>query len=62
MGQCVATGIGPSGELDEEGRKEVLEFLLVDIPEVEIEIGHQGPPGVFQGYNVLYDRGAEFTV
>jgi len=48
--------------LDEEGRKEVLEFLLVDIPEVEIEICDRGPPGVVQGYDILYDRRAEFTV
>ena len=54
-GQGVATGIGPSRELNKEGRKEVLEFLLVDIPEVEIEIGHRGHPGVIQGYDILYD-------
>jgi len=61
-GQGVTTGIGPSGELYEEGREEVLEFLFVDIPEVEIEICHRGHPGVFQGHNILYDRGAEFEV
>ena len=62
MGQDVTTGIGPSGELDEKGRKEVLEFLFVDIPEVEIEIGHRGPPGVVQSHDISYDRRAEFTV
>jgi len=61
-GEDVTTGIGPSRELDEEGRKEVLEFLLVDVLEVEIEIRHRGPPGVVQGHNILYDRGAEYTV
>ena len=54
-GQGVTTGIGPSRELNKEGRKEVLEFLLVDIPEVEIEIGHRSHPGVVQGYDILYD-------
>jgi hypothetical protein len=48
--------------LDKEGGKEVLEILLVDISEVEIKIRHRGLPGVIQGYNVLYDGGAEFAV
>jgi len=61
-GRGITTGIGQSGELDEEGRKEVLEFLFVDIPEVEIEISHRGCPGVVQGHNILYDGGAEITV
>jgi len=48
--------------LDEEGMKDVLEFLLVDIPEVEIKICDRGPPGVVQGYDILYDGGAKLTV
>jgi hypothetical protein len=54
--------IRSSRELDEEGRKKVLEFLFIDIPEVEIEIGYRGPAGVVQDYNIFYDRRAEFIV
>jgi hypothetical protein len=45
--------------LDEEGTKQVAELLLIDIPEVEIEIGHRGPSGVAQGHNILDDRGTK---
>ena len=54
-------GIGSSRELNEERRKEVLEFLLVDIPEIEIEIAHRGTLRGVQGHDILYDGGAEFT-
>jgi len=43
-GEDVTIGIRASGELDEEGRKQIAEFLLVDVPEVEIKIGHRGLP------------------
>jgi hypothetical protein len=62
MGEGVTTGIGSSRELNEKGRKEILEILFVDIPEVEIEIGYQGPPRVVHGHNILNYRGAEFIV
>jgi len=62
MGEGVTTGIRQSGELDKEGRKEVMEILFVDIPEVKIEICHRGHPGVVQGHDILYDGGAEFAV
>jgi len=59
-GEYIAVGIGPSRKLDEEGRKQVLEFLFIDIPEVEIEISKSGLSGVAQDYDILYDRGAEW--
>jgi hypothetical protein len=43
-GEDVTMGIRASGELYEEGRKQIAEFLLVAVPEVEIKIGHRGPP------------------
>jgi len=40
LGKFVTTGIGPRRELDEERGKNVAEFLLINVPEVKIEIGH----------------------
>jgi hypothetical protein len=40
LGEFVTTGIGPRGELNEEGGKNVAKFLLINVPEVEVEIGH----------------------
>ena len=48
--------IGPSRKLDKERRKQIGKILFIDIPEVEIEIGHQGPSVVAQGCDILYDR------
>jgi hypothetical protein len=61
-GEGVTTGIGSSGELDEEGREQIVEILLVDVPEVEIEIGHRGLPIIVQGHDILNDRGAVFIM
>jgi hypothetical protein len=36
--------------------------LFVDVPEVEIEIGHRGHSGVTQGYDILDDRGTELIM
>jgi hypothetical protein len=33
--------------------------LFIDVPEVEIEIGHRGPPGIALGFDILYDRGTK---
>ena len=35
-----------------------MELLVVDIPEVEIKIGHEDPSSVAQSYDILDDRGA----
>ena len=39
LGEDAAVSIRPSGELNEKGRKQVLEFLLVDVLKIEIKIG-----------------------
>jgi hypothetical protein len=39
LGEYIATRIGPSRELDEERWKQVVKFLLIDVPEVEIKVG-----------------------
>ena len=59
LGEYIATRIGPSRKLDEERWKQVVKFLLIDVPEVEIKVGQRGPPSIAQGYDILYDRGAE---
>jgi len=46
LGEYVTTGIGLSGKLNEEGRQQVMESLLVNIPEVKIEISDRGHPSV----------------
>jgi len=56
LGEYVTTGIGPSRKLDEERRKQVVKTLFIDVPEVEIKVGHRGPPSTAQGHDVLYDR------
>jgi hypothetical protein len=45
-GEYIATGIGPSRELDKEGGKQVGEFLFIDVPEVKIKICQGGHPSV----------------
>jgi hypothetical protein len=40
LGEFVTTGIGPGRELDEEGGKKVAKFLLINVPEIEVEISH----------------------
>jgi hypothetical protein len=40
LGEFVTTGTGPGRELDEERGKKVAKFLLINFPEIEIEIGH----------------------
>jgi hypothetical protein len=39
-GEHIATEIGPSRELDEEGGKQVAKCLFIDVPEVKIKVGH----------------------
>ena len=36
-----------------------MEFLFIDIPEIKIEIGHEGLFRVAQDHDILDDRGAE---
>jgi len=57
LGEFVTTGIGPRRDLDEERGKKVAKLLLIDVSEVEIEIGHRGPPapGIVQGNDILYN-------
>ena len=57
LGEFVTTGIGPRRDLDEERGKNVAKSLLVKVSEVEIEIGHRGPPSIMQGHDILYNRG-----
>jgi len=45
--------------LDDERGKQIVKFLFVDVPEVEIKIGHRGRPSIVQGHDILYDRGTE---
>jgi hypothetical protein len=45
-GEYIATRIGPSRKLDKERGKQVGKILFIDVPEVEIEIRHRGPPVV----------------
>jgi len=59
LGEYIAIRIGPSTKLDEERWKQVVKFLLVDVPEVKIKVGQRGPPSITQGYDILYDRRAE---
>jgi hypothetical protein len=40
LGEFGTTGIGSRRELDEEGGKKVAKFLLINVPEIEIEMGH----------------------
>jgi hypothetical protein len=61
-GKYVTTGIGPRRKLDEQRGKQVAKLLFIDIPEVEIEISHRGPPGVTLGFDILNDRGTESMV
>ena len=39
-------GIGPSRKLDEERWEQVVKFLFIGIPEVEIKVGQRGPPSI----------------
>jgi hypothetical protein len=38
--EFVTTGIGARRQLDEERGKEVAEFLLINVPEIKIKVGH----------------------
>ena len=58
-GEYVTTGIGPSRKLDEEGGKQVMDSLFIDVPEVEIKVGHRSRSSIAQGHDVLYDRRTE---
>jgi len=58
----IAIRIGPSRELDEERREYIVKFLLINVPEVEIEVGQRGFPSIAQGYDILYDRGTKMVV
>jgi hypothetical protein len=62
FGEFVTTGIGPGRELYEEGGKKVARFLLIDVPEIKIEIGHCGHPSIAQGHDILYNRGTEIIM
>jgi hypothetical protein len=55
LGQDVTTRIRPSGELEEEGGEQIAEFLLVDVPKIEIKIGNRGPPSIVRGSYILND-------
>ena len=40
-GEDVATRTGLSGKLDEKRGEEVATMLLIEVPEVEIKVGHR---------------------
>jgi len=40
LGEYVTTGIGTSRKLDEQGGKQVVKFLFINVPEIEIKVGH----------------------
>jgi hypothetical protein len=39
-GEYVTTGIGARRKLDEQRGKQIVKFLFINVPEIEIEIGH----------------------
>ena len=51
--------IGSSRKLDENRWKQVVKFLFIDVPEVEVEIRYRGCPSIAQGHDVLDDRRTE---
>ena len=55
LGKFVTTGIGPRRELDKKRGEDVAKFLLINVPEVEIEIGHRGRPSIMQSHDILYN-------
>jgi hypothetical protein len=40
LGEFVTTSIGPGRELDEERGKNVAKFLLINVPEIKVKVGH----------------------
>ena len=59
FGKYIATRIGLSRKLDEEGGKQFVKVSFISVPEVEIKVGHGGIPSDAQGLNILYDRGTK---
>jgi hypothetical protein len=55
LGEFVTAGIGTRRELHEERGKKVGKFLLIDVPEIEVEVGHCGHPSIEQGHDILYN-------
>ena len=49
--------IGPGAELEEEGGKEISSMLLLGVPEVEEEVGHQCQSRLAHLLNFSDDRG-----
>src|SRR6267154_6221032 len=62
LGEFVTTGIGSGRELDEKRGKKVAKPLLIDVPEIKIEVGHCGHPGIAQGHDILYNRRTEIIM
>ena len=42
-------------ELDEKGGDQVTPMLLIDVPKIEIEVGHRGLAGIAHGFDILDD-------
>jgi hypothetical protein len=40
LGEYATAGIGASRKLDEQRGKQVVEFLFINVPEIEIKMGH----------------------
>jgi hypothetical protein len=32
-----------------------VKFLFIVVPEIEIKVGHRGPPSIAQGYDIPYN-------
>ena len=46
-------------ELGYEGKQKVMTGLLVEIPEIEVEVGHDGRSRFADSHNVLNDGGTD---
>jgi hypothetical protein len=48
--------------LDKEGEKQVLKFLFINVPEVEVKIGHRRLASFAQGHDIIYNRGTDLII
>ena len=53
----VAARTRVSRKLKYKRAQQVVTALLVEIPEIKVEVGHDGQPSFAYGHNVLDDRG-----
>ena len=48
-----------SGKLGDKRRDQVVQVLLVDVPEVKIKVAHRRLSQLAHGLDILYDRGTD---